>query len=155
MKINFKNRGFQWSRWKLTKARQREVKRKRKRYTLVVTGKNTISSFNLLLDWFQKVNHRVYWRCIIRRQFQCLLTRYPWGRFPDNWTALDPANEAVKGFATLNFGFVQSARPDPINRHDQAMVLFTNPSARAGYDTRSIFKRSLTGFEFRVFLLLD
>ena len=34
-------------------------------------------------------------------------------------------------------------------------VLFTNPSARAGYDTRSIFKRSLTGFEFRVFLLLD
>ena len=24
-------------------------------------------------------------------------------------------------------------------------VLFTNPSARAGYDTRSIFKRSLTG----------
>ena len=27
-----------------------------------------------------------------------------------------------------------------------AQVLFTNPSARAGYDTRSIFKRSLTGF---------
>ena len=25
------------------------------------------------------------------------------------------------------------------------MVLFTNPSARAGYDTRSILKRSLTG----------
>ena len=25
------------------------------------------------------------------------------------------------------------------------MVQFTNPSARAGYDTRSIFKRSLTG----------
>ena len=24
-------------------------------------------------------------------------------------------------------------------------VLFTNPSARAGYDTRSVFKRSLTG----------
>ena len=25
------------------------------------------------------------------------------------------------------------------------MILFTNPSARAGYDTMSIFKRSLTG----------
>ena len=37
----------------------------------------------------------------------------------------------------------------------QYKVLFTNPSTRAGYDTRSIFKRSLTGFEFRVFLLLD
>ena len=24
-------------------------------------------------------------------------------------------------------------------------VLFTNPSARAGYDTKSVFKRSLTG----------
>ena len=28
---------------------------------------------------------------------------------------------------------------------DDYVVLFTNPSARAGYDTRSIFKRSLTG----------
>ena len=26
------------------------------------------------------------------------------------------------------------------------LILFTNPSARAGYDTKSIFKRSLTGF---------
>ena len=25
------------------------------------------------------------------------------------------------------------------------VILFTNPSARAGHDTRSIFKRSLTG----------
>ena len=41
------------------------------------------------------------------------------------------------------------------------LILFTNPSARAGYDTRSIFKQSLTGlnsefsfsFEFRVFSL--
>ena len=27
----------------------------------------------------------------------------------------------------------------------RTLILFTNPSARAGYDTRSIFKRSLTG----------
>ena len=25
------------------------------------------------------------------------------------------------------------------------LTIFTNPSARAGYDTRSIFKRSVTG----------
>ena len=43
----------------------------------------------------------------------------------------------------------------PIDQILTLKVLFTNPSARAGYDTRSIFKRSLTGFEFRVFLLLD
>ena len=30
-----------------------------------------------------------------------------------------------------------------------------NPSARAGYDTRSIFKRSLTGLNSEFFLLLD
>ena len=30
------------------------------------------------------------------------------------------------------------------------LTIFTNPSVRAGYDTRSVFKRSLTGF-----LLLD
>ena len=29
--------------------------------------------------------------------------------------------------------------------NESSMILFTNPSARAGYDTRSIFKRSLTG----------
>ena len=28
---------------------------------------------------------------------------------------------------------------------DIEQIIFTNPSARAGYDTRSIFKRSLTG----------
>ena len=27
-----------------------------------------------------------------------------------------------------------------------SLIIFTNPSARVGYDTRSIFKRSLTGF---------
>ena len=33
------------------------------------------------------------------------------------------------------------------------LILFTNPSAQAGYDTRSIFKRSLTGLnsEFSFF----
>ena len=30
-------------------------------------------------------------------------------------------------------------------RHSSQVYIFTNPSARAGYDTRSIFKRSLTG----------
>ena len=33
------------------------------------------------------------------------------------------------------------------------MYIFTNPSARAGYDTRSIFKRAFNRFEFRVFFL--
>ena len=35
------------------------------------------------------------------------------------------------------------------------MILFTNPFARAGYDTRSIFKAEFNRFEFRVFLLLN
>ena len=34
----------------------------------------------------------------------------------------------------------------PIKSPDVPFTLFTNPSTRAGYDTRSIFKRSLTGF---------
>ena len=29
--------------------------------------------------------------------------------------------------------------------YTETFIIFTNPSARAGYDTRSIFKRSLTG----------
>ena len=35
------------------------------------------------------------------------------------------------------------------------LIIFTNPSARAGYDTRSIFQAEFNRFEFRVFLLLD
>ena len=31
----------------------------------------------------------------------------------------------------------------PVKKHQ--LTTFTNPSARAGYETRSIFKRSLTG----------
>ena len=51
--------------------------------------------------------------------------------------------------------------PSPAKRlhifptEDRMLVLFTNPSARAGYDTRSIFKRSLTGLNSEFFLLLD
>ena len=35
---------------------------------------------------------------------------------------------------------------DGINIYIYISSIFTNPSARAGYDTRSIFERSLTGF---------
>ena len=38
---------------------------------------------------------------------------------------------------------------------ESQLYIFINTSARAGYDTRSIFKRSLKRFEFRVFLFLD
>ena len=39
----------------------------------------------------------------------------------------------------------RESRGTPFCQHD-LMILFTNPSARVGYDTWSIFKRSLTGF---------
>ena len=31
-----------------------------------------------------------------------------------------------------------------MKKRESSLTIFTNPSARAGYDTRSIFKRSLT-----------
>ena len=37
------------------------------------------------------------------------------------------------------------------NELDDPIYLFTNPSARGGYDTRSVFKRSLTGFNSEFF----
>ena len=37
----------------------------------------------------------------------------------------------------------RSGRPSA--SRTEVNILFTNPSARAGYDTRSVFKRSLTG----------
>ena len=40
-----------------------------------------------------------------------------------------------------NSGFVSELEL----RKKPGIILFTNPLAQAGYDTRSIFKRSLTG----------
>ena len=45
--------------------------------------------------------------------------------------------------ATLQRGKTPSMRVLGVTLNN--LILFTNPSARAGYDTRSIFKRSLTG----------
>ena len=39
--------------------------------------------------------------------------------------------------------------------NQQGLILFTQPSALAGYDIRSIFKSEFSRFEFRVFPLLD
>ena len=54
------------------------------------------------------------------------------------------------GLSTLAKEFSAAARimqssSNELNTLVSGKVLFTNPSARAGYDTRSIFKRSLTG----------
>ena len=40
-------------------------------------------------------------------------------------------------------------------QENKLVAIFTNPSARAGYDTRSVFKWSLTGLNSEFFLLLD
>ena len=37
---------------------------------------------------------------------------------------------------------------------NKSLILFTNPSARAGYDTRSIFEQSLTGLNSEFFFCL-
>ena len=43
-----------------------------------------------------------------------------------------------------------------ISPKEYLLTIFTNPSTRARYDTRSIFfKAEFNRFEFRVFLLLD
>ena len=47
-------------------------------------------------------------------------------------------------FPPINCVFLKVASLKTIFRHEN-LFLFTHPSARAGYDTRSIFKRSLTG----------
>ena len=41
------------------------------------------------------------------------------------------------------------------NMRVMGVYIFTKPSARAGYDTRSISKRSLTGLNSEFFFLLD
>ena len=63
------------------------------------------------------------------------------------WRVLHLCREAVGVFywetqIITPWGFFQKIFGYEILLYD---LLFTNPSARAGYDTRSIFKRSLTG----------
>ena len=62
-----------------------------------------------------------------------LLSRRVLNRRPDEWDAA-PAGRQVTYWRSHDWPYLFWPQ-----------VLFTNPSARAGYDTRSIFKRSLTG----------
>ena len=41
----------------------------------------------------------------------------------------------------------ESLQLDISHLFTHCLIIFTNPSARAGYDTRSIFKQSLTGLD--------
>ena len=41
--------------------------------------------------------------------------------------------------------YVLRTSTDKTRKNGFVLIIFTNPSARAGYDTRSIFKRGLTG----------
>ena len=68
-------------------------------------------------------------------------------------SALQPEEITSKGTRVLRV-YYQSKCPSEKSLENYLMILvyiyiyiaiFTNPSARAGYDTRSIFKRSLTG----------
>ena len=75
---------------------------------------------------------------------------YSWIKTLDNYF-----KEKKEGYSSEYFFFlIPGTKVDYIigryqetgqNKTKNVEVLFTNPSARAGYDTRSIFKRSLTG----------
>ena len=51
--------------------------------------------------------------------------------------------DPIPKFLILAIGFSVDTAIDKFSPF--CIIIFTNPSARAGYDTRSIFKRSLTG----------
>ena len=64
-----------------------------------------------------------------------LISQFPPTRFP-----LIPAIRMCHLLPVHHLGMAFLA-----GSKDQNITIFTNPSARAGYDTRSIFERSLTG----------
>ena len=51
----------------------------------------------------------------------------------------------TKELASLLFDMVKEYPSEKKRSARKKKILFTNPSARAGYGTRSIFKRSLIG----------
>ena len=53
---------------------------------------------------------------------------------------------AVLNNAVIWMVFTRLPTSNSSSPFSNPLAIFTNPSARAGYDTRSIFKRSLTGF---------
>ena len=69
----------------------------------------------------------------IHKFFPSLLSLH-YERKPRTWKAF------VFTVGKLQLKTSQLNTPIPLD-----MIIFTNPSAQAGYDTRSIFKRSLTG----------
>ena len=72
------------------------------------------------------------------RKFSCIVTRLLSG------LDLQPPD----GCLLRNLG---NQRHVSSRTHSITVIIFTNPSARTGYDTRSIFKRSLTGLNSEFF----
>ena len=85
----------------------------------------------------------VLWRCGCNKNICCTKGE---GAL-DQSTVIRWLNKSRSSYKTLD----EHLRPGKLKSVDSdgvlqtIEVLFTNPSARAGYDTRSIFKRSLTG----------
>ena len=87
------------------------------------------------------------------------------GLFPRNlcWTPLKPQhsnpnpNRLVNQLWCIDFLTPPTPLiiPHRLPGFLESLIIFTNPSSRAGYDTRSIFKAEFNRFEFRVFCLLD
>ena len=82
------------------------------------------------------------WKRLCRRSLTCLDKRTSMGPSRSCWngttSALQPEEITSKGTrVSCVYPYEKSL--------ETYLILFTNPSARAGYDTRSIFKRSLTG----------
>ena len=115
-----------------------------KRFSLAVNS--TFHFFMISLVNFMTLSDILYiWRSVLRYNIRCFII-VP---FCSPWECVDQCIADL--FQLFSCGILSVLR----GTAHGLLALFTNPSARAGYDTRSIFKRSLTGLNSEFFLLLD
>ena len=75
-----------------------------------------------------------------------------WNDEHRGWTRSPPYSST---HSHMHARFISSSVSLNFIQHRDPYTYLPNPSARAGYDTRSIFWAEFNRFEFRVFLLLD
>ena len=82
---------------------------------------------------------------VAESQSKSHLGHWPWGPMAPHWevTLISPVKK-VRLFVSLTHSYFDPKRRE-IYCYKRLLSYLPNPSARAGYDTMSIFERSLTG----------
>ena len=114
-------------------------------YWIVILNRHTESSMIMIVNFILKFL-QIFWpwlsfRSFLKKPTSSCIWNFRW----TTWTFPSALLFRVLKIISHNCSGPQQFYYNETNSFTFQFIIFTNPSPRAGYDTKSIFKRSLTG----------